>query len=132
MKGPLDTTTQAQEIAAVLGGPEVISVGKAETPVGSLDDMDRYAIGRAVGLNNFDEIKKYQDQIKRLHEWARMKGAKDREDSVWQIKQLANRIGGPTIGNNWAQHLSTYAHLEMERMGLDTQLRSMEGQHGSR
>lgn len=91
------------------------------------DEYERMSIGKAVGLKDFPEVRKYAHQIDRLMEWARVKGAKDSEDMVWQIRQLANRVGGPTIGNNWAQHLSTYAYLEMEKLKIDKQLKEIEG-----
>ena len=94
----------------------------SKSDVSAGDFMTQHAIASAVGLENSSEISKYAHQIERLNQWATMKGAKDTADKVWQIKQLANRIGGPTIGNNWAKHLATYAFLEMERMKLDQQL----------
>jgi hypothetical protein len=91
-----------------------------------VDEFNRNAVARALNLKDYGEIKKNQDQIKRLIEWAKVKGAKDYTDITNSIKELANRVGSPKLGNNWAQHLSQYAYLEMERMKIDEQLREME------
>jgi hypothetical protein len=97
-----------------------ISVGQSNEPF--IDEITRDQVGKALGLKDFAEVKKNQDQIKRLIDWAQAKGAKDTTDVVWSVKQLANRVGAPHIGNNWAQHLAQYAYLEMERMNIDKQL----------
>ena len=97
---------------------------KAEPYTPSTDT--KLAVGKALGITDLGEIDKNQHQIERLIEWAQMKGAKDDMDIVWSIKQLANRVGSPGLGNNWAQHLSTYAYLEMEKLKIDKQLREIE------
>ena len=81
-------------------------------------------------MKDYGEIKKHQDQIKRLIEWAQAKGAKDTTDIVWSIRQLANRVGSPHIGNDWAQHLAEYAYLELERNKIDGQLKEMDMKPG--
>jgi len=103
---------------------EEIAIGASKEPF--IDELTRDQVGKALGLKNFPEIKKNQDQIKRLIDWAYAKGAKDTTDVVWNIKQLANRIGSPKLGNNWPQHLATYAYLEMQRLEIDKSLREME------
>lgn len=103
---------------------ESISVGQSNEPF--VDEITRDQVAKALGLKNFGEIKKNQDHIKRLIDWASSKGAKDTTDIVWSVKQLANRVGSPKIGNNWAQHLGQYAYLEMERMKLDDQIKELE------
>lgn len=97
-----------------------------------VDDFERTAVARALNIDGFGDMKKYQDQIKRLIDWARSKGAKDTTDVVWNVKQLANRVGSPKIGNNWAQHLSAYAYLEMEKMKIEGELREMEPDGGQK
>lgn len=91
-----------------------------------VDEFDKNAVAKALGFDKFSSIKKYNHQIERLIEWAKMKGAKDHIDIVDSIKKLANRVGSPPLGTNIAQHLSTYAYLEMERLKIDKQLREME------
>lgn len=93
--------------------------------VGSDKDAIRAHVGRSLGLEESEYAKTYQDQLDRLIDWSMEGGSKTREEIVWSIKQLANRVGSPPIGNNWAQHLSQYAYLEMERNKLDKQLKKM-------
>lgn len=96
-----------------------------------IDDITTTQVARALGLERHADIKKYQDQIKRLIDWAKEKGSKDDTDIVWSIKQLGNKVGSPKLGNNWAQHLSQYAYLEMERMKLDKQLNEYASQENN-
>lgn len=105
-----------------------LQVGKNED-IFTSEDTYR-GIANSLGIEKQSDQIKYQDQIQRLAEWAKAKGAKDNTDIIWQIKQLANRIGGPQIGNNWAQHLSQYAYLELQRIGIDRDLRSLEKPNG--
>lgn len=103
---------------------ESVEADSAKDPVSG--SVDQYSLAKALGMDRLGEIDKYSHQLDRLKEWADMKGAKDNMDAVWMIKELANRVGGPPLGNNIVQHLSQYAYLEMERMRLDKQLRQME------
>lgn len=99
---------------------ETVTVGQHSEPF--VNEITRDQVGKALGLKDFSEIKKYQDQIKRLIDWAQVKGAKDTTDIVWSVKQLAAKSGSPHMGNNWAQHLAQIAFLEMERLNIDKQL----------
>jgi hypothetical protein len=103
---------------------EQIIVGQSQDPM--IDNLTRDQIAKALGLQNFGEIKKNQDHIQRLIDWAQAKGAKDTTDIVWAVKQLANRVGSPKIGNNWAEHLGQYAYLELERIKIEDQLKEIE------
>jgi len=88
-------------------------------------ELEKLSLARSLGMDNLKELSKYSDQLERLVEWAKLKGAKSREDVIWEVRQLANRVGGPSIGNNNVQHLSQYAYLEMERLKLDKQMKEM-------
>lgn len=90
------------------------------------DELEQLRLGRALGMENFEDISKFRDHIERIGEWSKMKGAKDIEDSIWMVRELLNRIGGPRNGVSLARHISEYAHLEMERVKVDKQLRSFE------
>ena len=105
-------------------GEAHISVGKVFDPF--VDENSKVQIARALGLEKLEDVKKYQHQIERLTEWGKAKGAKDMEDLIWQVKQLANRIGGPRFGELNVRNLATYAYLELERMKIDQQLKEME------
>lgn len=89
------------------------------------NELEKIYLARNLGMENFDDMKKYQDQLERLIAWAREKGATSREDIAWQVKSLAGRVGGPQFGNNIVQHLSQWAYLEMERNRLDRQMKEM-------
>lgn len=115
----MDDTATPADVARV-------EVGQKSEPFN--DNSLRNAIARELGLKDYGETKKYQHQIERLIQWAEAKGAKDNTDVIYSIKELAGRIGSPTIGNNWAQHLSTYAYLEMERLKIDQQMEELKAQ----
>lgn len=89
------------------------------------DYYEKLKIGQAVGLDNFSQIKQYDHQLTRLKEWAQSRGAKSVSEVVSQLRQLANRVGAPTIGNNWAQHLSTYAYLDMQRSNINKEMKEI-------
>jgi hypothetical protein len=103
---------------------EPVIVGQQNEPV--VDELVRDAIAKELGLRNFGDIRKNQDKLKTIIDWAYVKGAKDRMDVIWAVKQLAGRVGSPKLGNNWPEHLAQYCYLEMERVRLDEQLKSME------
>jgi hypothetical protein len=92
-----------------------------------IDELTRDLLAKELDLKNFGEIKNNQDNLKLLMDWAYAKGAKERVDVIWAVKQLANRVGSPKIGNNWPQHLAQFAYLELERMKIEGQLKEMEG-----
>jgi hypothetical protein len=98
---------------------EVVPVGTQADPF--VDDWLKRSILRHFNIRPEDE-KRHQSQIERIVQWAKAKGAKDDADAMWSIKQLANRVGSPKIGNNWVQHLGQYAYLDMERMKLDKEI----------
>ena len=102
---------------------EQVTVGTPQEPF--IDDQTTRQVARAIGLESNYELKKYQDQLKRLIDWAQVKGAKDSMDVIWTIKQLGNQMGSPKIGNNLAQHLSQYAFLDMERLKIEKEMASM-------
>jgi len=103
----------------------VENVGVKQEPYTPSNDT-KLAVGKALGITDLGKIDDNQHQIERLIEWANARGAKDDADVVWSVRQLANRVGAPGIGNNWAQHLSTYAYLEMEKLKIDKQLKEIE------
>lgn len=107
-----------------------VQVGKQEETralnVPQDGELEGLAIGRSLGIDSFKELKKFAKETKQLTDWARMKGAKDIPDMIWQVKQLASRIGGPSIGTHTIQNLSTYAYLEMERNRIEKQMKEFE------
>lgn len=86
-------------------------------------DIEKISIARSLGINDFKEMKQYDEQLHRLARWAKMKGAKDSLDIVWNIKQLASRIGGPSFGQHNVQNLSIYAGLELERNRIENKMK---------
>ena len=86
-------------------------------------------VGQELGLKNLGEVKANQNSVERIMEWAREKGAATDAEIVTFIKELAGRVGSPTIGSNWAKHLSTYAYLELDKLRIEKQLKNME-KHG--
>lgn len=125
MLGPQDTP--AEEEVIKLKDPTTPPEEKPEDlGIPQDGELERLALARSLGLENLRDISRYHNQLDRIVEWAKAKGAVSREDVVWQVRQLMTRVGGPSLGNNWAQHLSQYAYLEMERMKLDGQLKEFE------
>ena len=88
------------------------------------DYLERAYVAKTIGIEDETGKKKFQDQIGRLIEYARHKGASNADEMTIEIKRLMNRVGTP-IGIHLARHLSTYAYLEMERDRLDQQLQEL-------
>lgn len=97
-----------------------------------VDEFNRNAVARLLNLDNLNDIKKNQDRIQRLIDWAQAKGAKDMQEILWNIKQLQNRSGSPSLGSDWPKHLSQIAYLEMERMKLDKDINDLTSTDGDK
>lgn len=89
------------------------------------DYFEKLKLGQAVGLKTLSQIDKNKHELARLKEWAESKGAKNINEILSQIRQLANKVGSPTIGDNWAKHLSTYAYLEMQKDNIDKEMKEV-------
>lgn len=117
MINPLDKNT----VHVQVGKNEV----KEEQP-GLLDtqiveEAEMHAIAHSLGVNKMTDMTRYQDQIKRVTEWAKSKGAVSMTDILGEINQLKNRLGDKSIYN-----LSVYAGLELDRMRIEAQMRKFE------
>lgn len=87
------------------------------------DYFEKLKLGHSVGLKTLTQIDKYKHELTRLKQYAESKGAKNIAEIVFEVKKLANRVGSPTIGDDWAKHLSTYAYLEMQKEDIDKELK---------
>jgi len=89
----------------------------------SLDDeLARLAVARSLGLKDFTEMKKYQDQIARLTDWAKSEGAEDLNGLVSRINALRSDVGM----NKDIYSLSVYAGMALEKLHLDKEMASFK------
>lgn len=86
-----------------------------------VQEAEIHAIAHSLGVDKMSDIKAHQDRLRRVHEWATLRGAKSLTDIVAEIQSLRNRVGNPNIYN-----LSVYAGLELERMQLEQKMRQFE------
>lgn len=86
-----------------------------------IEEAELHAIAHSLGVDKLSEMKAHQDRLKRVYEWATLRGAKSLTDIVAEIQSLRSRVGSPNIYN-----LSVYAGLELERMTLDQKMRKFE------
>lgn len=119
MQNPLEVKPEAVKEEILPEKPQTDSV-----PADG--ELEKLSIARTFGIENFDEMKKYDDQLSTLYEWAKLKGATSREDIAWQVRELRSLLGGPGVGTPMVRHLAQYAYLEMERMKVDKQMKEME------
>lgn len=119
MLGPLDK-------------PEEVEVKQepTETPglVNSITDEElvNVNLARSLGIDKLTKLNQYTNDLNRLAEWAKVKGAKDIPDIIWSVRSLAARIGSPSVGENIVTHLSRYAFLELERLRLESEMKKFE------
>lgn len=108
---------------------EKVEVGKPEEPTGRVEptpgidarDLDMLAVGRAVGMETLEHIKKNEGRVQQVMEWARQKGATDQLGYVAEVKGLMHRLGTRSIHD-----LYVYTRLDMDRMATESKMRKME------
>lgn len=86
-----------------------------------IDKLDKIGLAKSLGLENFKEIDKYDEQLQRIINWAKTQGAKDQIDVLGLVKGLTTRLGDRSIRN-----LSTYVYLESQRLALEAKIRRLE------
>jgi hypothetical protein len=117
MINPLDTSNKVE-----VGKPEAEQKPTEELlNTRIVDEAETHALAHSLGLENQSDIQKYQDQIGRIMEWAKLKGAQSLSDIIVEVKGLQNRVGDKNIFN-----VAVYAGLELERLRIDQKLRKME------
>jgi len=117
MRGPEDIqeveTKEEQKESTTIDAP----------PKFAMEEMEKVAAARALGLENFHDIKSYGRQIEKIVQWAKAMGAESRLDIVAEINGLRSRLGQKTIYD-----LSTYVQLDMERIEVENKLKKFYGQ----
>ena len=119
MINPLDTAKK----------PEPITIGKPEPKPEQailatntiVEEAEMHALGHVLGLDKQSELHRYQDQTRRIMDWAKAKGAQSITDIVAEVNSLKGRLGGHDIFS-----LSIYTGLELERMAIEAKLRKFE------
>lgn len=91
------------------------------TPGIDVSELDLLAIGRAVGLDTLDRVKKNSTRLEHLMSWARSQGANDQLGLVAEIRSLIHRLGSPSIHD-----LYVYTRLDTERTEAINKMRKME------
>lgn len=104
---------------------EVLPQQSPDLEVPADGELEKLSLARSLGLENLNDMSKFDDQLSNLVEWAKAKGAKSREDIIWQVRELSNMIGGPRVGTPMVRNLSQYAYLEMEKIKIDKQMKEM-------
>ena len=78
----------------------------------------------------FDEstgdLKKNDVKLARIVEWANQKGAKSVEDAMWAIRDLANHLGSPEVGESKLSRIYNWIYLSQVRDEAETKLKGME------
>lgn len=86
-----------------------------------VQEAEMHALGHVLGLERQSDLKQYQDQTKRIMDWAKAKGAASLTDIVAEVNSLRSRVGGKDVLS-----LAVYAGLELERMSLEAKMQKME------
>lgn len=114
--------------------PEQPNAGPAEptdklepTPGVDANELDLLAVGRAVGMETLERVKKNSFRLQHLMDWAKQQGVNDQLGLVAEIKHLMHRLGSPSIHD-----LYVYTRLDMERMAAEGKMKKMEVPHGQR
>lgn len=117
MKGLDDLKGQPVEEAE-----ESVPSDKLEpTPGIDVRDLDMLAVGRALGMNNIEQVKKNELRVSYLIDWAKSKGANDQLGLVAEIKGLIHRLGSPSIHD-----LYVYTRLDTRKTETEDKMGKME------
>lgn len=117
MNNPLEKTVQDVPVGKLEPKPETPAMLNTQV----VEEAELHAIAHSLGIDKMSEMKRFQDQLGRVYEWAKLRGASSLTEMVTEINSLRNRVGNPNIYN-----LSVYAGLELERMRLEGQMKKME------
>ena len=118
MLGPNDNISEEKKEVETTTEP-------TETPtieIGELSDIDRINIAETLGFDKFSDFKKYQDDIKYLYEYAKLKGAKGIDDVNLAIRELKSKLGGVSNDVSSLKKLSRYAYLSNEQAKLNSEM----------
>jgi hypothetical protein len=126
MKSPEELQVEVAE--EQLDEVDVTQLDKREIPVHSQQEDD-FLKGKIADILGHDikEVPKYDTELERILEWARMKGAKSVEDILWEVRYLATRLGTPGIGESRIKWIYQYVFLENEDHIIKQQMKRMEG-----
>jgi len=91
------------------------------TPGVDASELDMLAVGRAMGMENLQQVKKNGTRLANIMTWARDRGANDQLGLVAEIKSLIHRLGSPSIHD-----LYVYTRLDMDRRDAEGKMRKME------
>lgn len=118
MLGPTDTPIVNEE------STDVLEQKPSEVTAPQADELEMMAVAKSLGESDLKKIGEYGSHLKRIVEWAKLTGAKDTEDVLWKVRQLAGRIGSPQFGESNVSHIGQYIYMEMERLELEKKLRT--------
>ena len=94
-------------------------------PVG--EEIIYKKVAQVLGLENFSEMEKYKDEIKRIADYAKEQGTEDVMDFEWFVKQLEQKIGSPALGEKRIVNLSRYVYLLTEKSRVIEEINKMGG-----
>ena len=87
-------------------------------------DLNRLAVARSLDIDSFDKIKENRERIDHVIHWAKLRGAKNQEDLIIEIKQLKNILGSPNL-----MDMVVFTGLDIQRMETAKRMNKLIPKH---
>jgi len=108
-----------------------IGIGSQEPiskPVG--EEMIYKKVAEILGLENFSDMERYKDEIKRIADYAKEQGSEDIMDFEYFVKQLEGKIGSPALGEKKISNVARYVYLLTENQRIKDEINKIGGLNG--
>lgn len=118
----IDQSIQQDEPQKEVGTGSETPISK---PVG--EEMIYKKVAEVLGLENFSDMDRYKDEIKRIADYAKEQGSEDVTDFEWFVKQLESKIGSPALGEKKITNVARYVYLLTENKRIKEEINKMGG-----
>lgn len=88
-----------------------------------VSELEALAAARSLGLRDFKDMRRYQDQVTRIVEWAHAEGAKTNTDIQAKIHTLKDIVGHSAS----VYEIAVVAGLKLEQARISQQLQDFGG-----
>lgn len=110
---------------------EVVQEEKAEAKKGdTFTGSDTIALSKIAEELNVDSLTttKNNFDLERLLKYAQQRGATDINEILWEIRDLANKVGN-SLTENKLKRMARFAFLFGERRSIDKEIEQLKDEH---
>lgn len=84
-----------------------------DNPVSDNSFIDNVAIAQVTGID-YKDMDKYQENLDTIRQWAQKQGYTNPTELKWVVRSLMDKLGSPSLTENWITTASRYAYLSLE------------------